>query len=99
MSHHFMFQGKPLPDPGQLIIHQIYWSTNPCPCQALDDQTSFGGVWSFVSPVRHHETMMSAGLICRHCNTPMEVTTRIEYVPVNDNDQILADLPVEAPLQ
>ena len=94
-----MFRGRPLPSPEHLIIHQVYWSTEPCPCLTTEDQESFGGVWSFVSPVRHNKDMISAGLICRHCNSPMEVTTNLKYVPVADDDQILANLPVESPLQ
>ena len=95
---HFMFQGKPH-IPQQLIIHQVYWSATPCTCLSPQTVDSLGGVWSIVSPVRHHADMFASALACRHCDSEIEVTTRIEYVPVTDDDQVLAALPVESPLQ
>ena len=88
-----------------LIIHQIFWTAHPCPCLALEDQESFGGVWSIVSPVKHAPEMFSSALICRHCNSTMPVETRVEYIDIKDGDlakqqdQLLADLPASPTVQ
>ena len=88
-----------------LVIHQIFWTAHPCPCLALEDQESFGGVWSIVSPVKHSPEMFASALICRHCNDTIAVETELKYVDVNDEDaaqrseQLLADLPASPTVQ
>lgn len=85
---------KPLPEQLNrfLIIHQVYWTSDPCSCRPIEDAEDYGGVWSFVSPVKHSPDMISYSMACRFCSSLIPVTARVEYVDVDATT--LADMPV-----